>query len=79
MTSATVIGFMALGLAILAHTAALFYWGGKTARLLETHDKEIQGLRDWKHDEVRQGMTAMLLELGVLKERMDEFARTREA
>lgn len=69
--TATGVGFLALGVAILAHTAALFYWGGKTARLLETHDVEIKLLREWKHDEVNQALTELKLDVGVLQERVE--------
>jgi hypothetical protein len=71
--TATMIGFLALGVAILAHTAALFYWGGKTARLLETHDSEIKLLREWKHDEVNQRLTSLTLDVGVLKEQVSKL------
>jgi len=69
------VGFLALGVAILAHTAALFYWGGKTARLLETHDAEIATLRSWKHDEVTQQLTALQVDVGVLREQVVDLQR----
>jgi hypothetical protein len=73
--SSVLVGFLALGVMILAHTAALFYWGGKTSRLLETHDAEIATLRLWKHDEVTQQLTALQVDVGVLREQIADLQR----
>lgn len=43
---------LALILALVVHTAALFFAGGQAWRLLKSHDRYITKLSEWKHDEV---------------------------
>lgn len=38
-----------MGIALL-HTAALFRWGGKIDVIIEEHEKEINRLRESRHD-----------------------------
>lgn len=43
---------VAIALVLLAHTAALFFAGGKAWQLLKTHDKEITYNEKFRHDQV---------------------------
>jgi hypothetical protein len=44
MDAATVVGFLGLGLVMLANTGALFYWAGKVSQLLKDHERRITRL-----------------------------------
>lgn len=41
MTLPVVIGLAALIVTLLAHTAALFYWGGGVRQILRDHERRI--------------------------------------
>lgn len=43
---------LAIVVALVAHTAALFFAGGKLWQLVRSHDSYILRLSEWKHDEV---------------------------
>lgn len=75
--SAEGVQFLAIGIVILAHTGALFYWGGRTSKAIETLSEHVKEIREWKHEEAVPRMS-QIEHLRYRLERLEHEQREEE-